>query len=206
MNAVPVPQPPAPDPAPALATGDRTLRADARRNRERLITVAREAFDEQGVEAPLDDIARRANVGPGTLYRHFANREALLLAVYRRDVEIIAGRAEALAAQLPPWPALTAWLGEQLAYISHRYGLGAAVKKLLGTEEETLQWCMTTMRAAAGGLLTRAQDAGEVRTDVDAPTVLRLVHAVGVASENAPEKADTMLAVVIAGLRPPPVD
>src|SRR5215470_704597 len=75
---------------------ERPLRADARRNRERLIEVAQAAFAEHGVDAPMDDIARRAQVGPGTLYRHFPTREALLLAVYRSDIERIAERARVL--------------------------------------------------------------------------------------------------------------
>jgi AcrR family transcriptional regulator len=185
-----------------VAAEDRSLRADARRNRERLIEVAGQAFAEHGVDAPMDDIARRAGVGPGTLYRHFPTRDALLLAVYRSDIQAIAERAQVLGAELPPMEALTAWLGEQLAYISHRHGVGAAIKKMLGSETETLDYCRNVMRAAAGGLLTRAQQAGLVRTDAEAATLLRLVHAVGMASETAPEQAELMLAIVVAGLRP----
>ncbi len=184
-----------------MSADDHSLRADARRNRERLITVAREAFNEYGVTAPLDDIARRAEVGPGTLYRHFPTREALILAVYRRDVELVAERAEALAAEYPPMEALTRWVREQLVYISHRQGLGAAIKKMMSTDTETLEWCRVTMRGAAGALLGRAQEAGLVRADMDGTMMLRLVHAVGVASEMAPEQADIMLSIVLNGLR-----
>jgi AcrR family transcriptional regulator len=177
------------------------LRADARRNRERLIVVAREAFNEHGMGTPLDDIARRAQVGPGTLYRHFPTREDLMVAVYRSDVDLIAARADTLAAELPPLEALTTWLREQLDYISHRHGLGAAVKTMLGTESETMEYCKMTMRAAGLRLLRPAQEAGLIRADVDAPTVLRLVHAVGIATETAPEQSPVMLDVVLAGLR-----
>jgi AcrR family transcriptional regulator len=187
-----------------VAAEDRSLRADARRNRERLVDVAREAFAEHGADAPMDDIARRAGVGAGTLYRHFPTREALLLAVYRSDIETIAERARTLGADLPPLEALTAWLREQLTYISHRHGIGAAIKKMLGSETETLDYCRDTMRAAAGGLLERAQQAGLVRADAEPATVLRLVHAVGLASETAPEQAELMLGIVIAGLRTEP--
>ena len=180
---------------------ERPLRADARRNRERLIEVAQAAFTEHGVDAPMDDIARRAQVGPGTLYRHFPTREALLLAVYRSDVERVAERARVLGEQLPPMEALDAWLHEQLLYISHRGGMGAAIKKMLVSDTETLDYCRDTMRAAARGLLDRAQRAGLVRADVEPATVLRLVHAVGVASETAPEQAGTMLGIVVDGLR-----
>ena len=180
---------------------DRSLRADARRNRERLIEVGREAFAEHGADAPMDDIARRAGVGAGTLYRHFPTREALLLAVYRSDIDTIAQRAQVLGAELPPLEALTAWLHEQLDYISHRHGVGAAIKKMLGSDTETLDYCRDTMRAAARGLLERAQQAGLVRADADATVLLRLVHAVGLATETAPEQAELMLGIVVAGLR-----
>jgi AcrR family transcriptional regulator len=182
--------------------GARVMRADARRNYERLMAAAREAFTEHGVDAHLDDIARRAAVGPGTLYRHFPTREALLAAVYRGDVEEMAGRADEYAATLPPEEALTAWLGLQMEYIKHKRGLGAAVKTMLGADSETLAWCRDTMRGALRGLLARAQADGLVRSDVDAADVLRLVHAVGMASESAPEDADRLLAIVVDGLRP----
>ncbi len=192
---------PVASPAEAAKPGDRSLRADARRNRERLIEVGREAFARYGVDAPMDDIARQAAVGAGTLYRHFPTREALLLAVYRSDIETIAERARILGAELPPWEALAAWLSEQLDYISHRQGVGAAIKKMLVSETETLDYCRDTMRAAAGSLLHRAQEAGVVRSDAEPTLLLRLVHAVGVASETAPEQAGPMLRIVLAGLR-----
>jgi AcrR family transcriptional regulator len=180
------------------------MRADARRNYGRLVDAAREAFTEHGTEAHLDDIARRAAVGPGTLYRHFPTREALLAAVYRGDVEELAVRANELAETQPPGEALTAWLWLQLDYIKHKRGLGAAVKSMLATDSETLAWCRDTMRGALGGLLARAQAAGLVRTDVTAADVLRLVHAVGLASEPAPEDAERLLSILVDGLRPQP--
>jgi AcrR family transcriptional regulator len=178
------------------------VRADARRNYERLIAAAREAFTEHGVEASLDDIARRAGVGPGTLYRHFPTREALLGAVYRDDVEALAERAKQLAGELPPGPALDAWLRLQLDYIKAKRGLGSAIKAMLGGDSETLAWCKETMRGALRDLLGRAQEVGAIRADVDAPTVLRLVHGVGIASESVPDEADRLLSIVLDGLRP----
>lgn len=180
---------------------DRPLRADARRNYERLMAAARAAFTEHGAEAHLDDIARRANVGPGTLYRHFPNREALLAAVYRGDVEDLVAHAEALAAHLPPGEALDAWLRLQLDYIKTKRGLGSAVKAMLANDSETLAWCRESMREALRGLLSTAQEAGVVRKDVDAPDVLRLVHGVGIASEPVPDQADRLLSLVLDGLR-----
>lgn len=180
----------------------RPQRADARRNSERLIAVARDVFQRDGAGAPLDEIARTAGVGPGTLYRHFPTREALLAAVYRQDVADIANRADTLSAELPPMEALTAWLREQLEYITNRMGLGSALKVMLAGDTETMEWCRVTMRAAAGRLLEAAQRAGGVRTDVDAVTMLRLVHGVGLAAETAPEQAELMMSIVVGGLRP----
>jgi AcrR family transcriptional regulator len=149
----------------------------------------------------MDDIAKRAQVGPGTLYRHFPSREALLAAVYRDDVGLMAKRAAELAGTLAPFDALVAWLHEQLAYVKAKIGINTMLKSMLKDDTETFEWCRDTMRAAVGDLLRSAQDAGAIRPDVDRMTVLRLVHGVGMASENAPEMADRMLDLVIDGLR-----
>jgi AcrR family transcriptional regulator len=184
--------------------GERPMRADARRNYERLLVVAREAFSERGEQASMDDIAKRAEVGPGTLYRHFPNREALLAAVYRDDVDFMAKRAEELAGTLPPFEALATWLHEQLGFIKAKLGITAVLKNILKDNTETFEWCRDAMATALGGLLESAQDAGVIRPDVDHITVLRLAHGVGMASENAPEMADRMLDLVIDGLRAKP--
>src|SRR4051794_35097889 len=131
-----------------VTTSERPLRADARANRERLVDVAREAFAAHGVEASLDDIARRAGVGPGTLYRHFPNRHALLAAVYRGDIETLSARADELAATLAPLEALTAWLTDQLRYVAFKHGLGSAIKSMLAEDSDTLDYCRTTLRDA----------------------------------------------------------
>jgi AcrR family transcriptional regulator len=184
------------------ATDPRPMRADARRNRGRVLAAAREAFTEHGTEATMDDIARRAEVGPGTLYRHFPTREALLADVYRGDVDALAEQARQLAHERPPEEALHAWLRLQLEYIRHKRGLGAAVKTILGAQSEMLVACRDIMRAALGQLLAGAQEAGVVRTDVEAAEVLRLVHGVVLASETAPDEADRLLSIVLDGLRP----
>ena len=183
-----------------MTTAERPQRADARRNQEKLIAAAREAFGEHGVEAPLDDIARRAGVGPGTLYRHFPTRNALVAAVYRDDVARLAEQADDFGATLPPAEALAAWLRVQLEYTKTKHGLGAALKTMLGTDAVTLEWCRDTLRAAVGRLLARAQEAGLVRVDIEPTAVLRLVHGVGLASEGAPEQAELLLSIVIARL------
>jgi AcrR family transcriptional regulator len=177
------------------------MRADARRNHARLMAAAREAFTEHGYEASLDDIAKRAEVGPGTLYRHFPTREALLAAVYRDDVDALVAQADDLGRRLPPEEALTAWLLVQLDYIKFKRGLGSAIKTMLGNDSETLGYCRETMHAGMGRLLDRAQEAGIIRDDVDGTHVMRLVHGIGLACESAPDMADFLLSVVIDGLR-----
>jgi AcrR family transcriptional regulator len=180
------------------------MRADARRNYERLLAAARDAYTEHGVEAALDDIAKRAAVGPGTLYRHFPNREALLGAVYRDDVDRLVSKADELLATCPVEEAFRQYLAYQLDYIKQMRGLGAAIKAMLSTDSETLDWCKTTMRGAMGKVLERAQAEGIIRQDVTSADVVRLVHGVGMAVQATPEEADHLLAIVIDGLRARP--
>ncbi|WP_034594468.1 TetR/AcrR family transcriptional regulator [Hamadaea tsunoensis] len=183
------------------AAAGKPLRADARRNRERLMAAAQAAFTENGEAASMDDIAKRAGVGPGTLYRHFPSREALLAEVYREGIAGLAARAVELGATEPPMTALVTFLREQVEYGRSKRGLGVAVKAMIN-ESETMDWCRETLRTAVGDLLDRAKADGSVRPDADRLVVLRLVHAVAYASENAPEMSDRMLDVVIDGLRP----
>lgn len=178
------------------------MRADARRNYEALIAAAREAFAEHGADAPLDDIARRAKVGAGTLYRHFPHRDELLAAVYVADIEALSAQATKMAKELPPEEALTAFLRLLLDYTQMKLGLHTAIKQMLATRNDTYNLCRGLLGDAAETVITRAQDAGVVRGDLDAWTVLRLMHGVALASENAPETTETMLLVVRNGLRP----
>jgi AcrR family transcriptional regulator len=179
----------------------RPLRADARRNQERLLSAARDAFTVHGERASLDDIVKRAGVGPGTLYRHFPNREALLAAVFTEDVTSLAAQAKQLSAELPPMAALTEFLRVQVEYGKSRKGVGLAVKAMFSSDCEVLNWCRDTLCGALGVLLEAAQREGHVRTDIDSLLVLRLGHGVAMASEFSPDDSGRMLAVVIDGLR-----
>jgi AcrR family transcriptional regulator len=181
----------------------RQMRADARRNYDRLIVAAREAFTERGAEASLDDIAKRAGVGPGTLYRHFPNREQLLAAVYRSDVENRAAQADKLAREYSVEQALTSWLRLQMNDIKIKRGLGSALKTMLAADSETFVFCRDTLRGAVDRLLVPAQEAGIIRADVEPADVLRLVHGVAVSCESDPDQADRLLSIVLDGLRPP---
>jgi AcrR family transcriptional regulator len=181
------------------------VRADARRNYDRLVDAARAAFTEHGVDAPLDDIARRAGVGAGTLYRHFPTREALIEAVYRVDVDELCGLAYELLQTSPPGDALAAWLRAQVAHVQRKRGLGSALVAVFGQDSELFAWCRQRLWAASGALLTAAREAGAVRGDVEAPDLLRLGHGVAVATEFVPDEAQRLLTVVLDGLRVAPL-
>jgi len=182
----------------------RPMRADARRNYERILECARQAFTEFGPEAPLDDIARRAGVGPGTLYRHFPHREALIEAVYRSSVEDLSHRAEELLETCSPLDALQQWMRAQVAFVMGRRGLAITLKAALDHDSETFQLCHTMATEAAASLLRPAQLAGLVRPEIEPRDLIRLGHGIGVACESAPEAAERLLTVAFAGLQAVP--
>jgi AcrR family transcriptional regulator len=177
------------------------LRADARRNRERLLAAAASAFAEQGADAPLEDIARRAGVGIGTLYRHFPTRLALQEGVFRSQVETVCARGRELAGAPSPGEAFAAWLRVLAGFLAAKRGLSHALISTLGKDSELISSCGQAMRDTAGQLLTRAQQAGAVRGDLSAMDVMRLMHGIGVATEHASGEADRMLSLLLDGMR-----
>jgi AcrR family transcriptional regulator len=195
-----------PDPAPAGEA--RPMRADARRNYERLLSAAVGAFTEHGADdVSLEEIARRAGVGIGTLYRHFPTRQALLEAVYRDQVEALRARADELLATDPPGEALAEWLRALSAFSSTKHTLTSSLLATLGKESDLLSVCSKVIGEAADALLIRAKQAGIVRQDADARDMIRLVHAVNIATQRAPSdpgQADRLLGIVLDGLRPQP--
>ncbi|MFH9007100.1 TetR/AcrR family transcriptional regulator [Streptomyces afghaniensis] len=184
----------------------RPMRADARRNHERLLKMAVEAFAEHGEGASLDDIAKRAGVGSGTLYRHFPTRHALLEAAYLDRVEAIAARADELAAELPPGEALVEWLYELGAGMTRMRGLRALLGPAVTQSDSTVATaCGDSVRSAAGRLVRAAQEEGTLRRDVDPIDVLRLAHGVTAAAEPADEEGGHIrryLTLLTEGLRP----
>jgi AcrR family transcriptional regulator len=178
------------------------VRADARRNYERIVATARDAFLNDGVDVPLDDIAKRAGVGAGTLYRHFPSRDSLVEAVYREEITQLADAAYRLRDELPPGDALFAWMREQVRWINDSLGMASALKSAMDSESETYAYCKKTIRAAVGALLEPAQEAGIVRADLQQGDLLRLTHGVGAAAQYSDaEGVERMLSVVIDGLR-----
>jgi AcrR family transcriptional regulator len=177
------------------------LRADARQNHARLINAATMVFAEKGAAAPLEDIARRAGVGIGTLYRHFPTRLDLQAAVFRSQVGTVCGEGDALLETASPEQAFTAWVRSLSAYLVTKRGLSRALIEAVGVESELISSCWTTMRETTERLLANGQRDGVIRPDVDAMDVMRLVHGVTLSTEKAPERADMLLSVMLDGLR-----
>lgn len=183
------------------------LRADARRNYERILRAARLVFAEQGVDVAIDEIAQRAGVGNATLYRRFPTRQALLEAVHREEIDAMSARARQLLALPSPEEALTTWLRELVRQGSTSRSLTTALTVALRSAGSDVSWCRETMVAAATSLLDRAQMAGAIDGHITAGQVLKLANAVALASEGEPDQerqADELLTVVLNGIRRQP--
>ncbi|MGK5554308.1 TetR/AcrR family transcriptional regulator [Actinomadura kijaniata] len=182
-------------------TTDRPLRADARRNAGRVLAAARETFAEQGPDASLNEIARRAGVGPGTLYRHFPNRRALQAAVLRDRVERLASLADELRAA-PPAEALEAWLRAFLAHARTDHGLGG--EALRHEPSDTGFDCHQVIVDTAAGVLDRARRAGAARPDARPGDLLRIVAGIALSppvGDDDPGQAERLLALVLDAVR-----
>lgn len=165
-------------------------RADARKNRDLLLAAAREAVAEHGTDTSLRDIARRAGVGIGTLYRHFPTREALLEALLNASFDVLRARADSLLASPAPGDALLMWLGELAAGSSTYQGLPESIMNALADEESGLHASCAQMRSAGGRLLEREQQAGSVRSDVTVSEVIALALGLAWAAERSVESSD----------------
>jgi AcrR family transcriptional regulator len=177
----------------------RPKRADARRNYEKLVAAAREEFGEHGTSAPLEDVAARAGLGIGTLYRHFPTRQALLEAVYVDEVEAMARAADDLAS-LPPWEALTQWFQQYVGFAATKKALTEALLEA-APDSDVLLACRTALTGAGTGLIERAQRAGVVRPDTDFLDVGRLVSGIAMVPTADPEQKQRMLQLALDGLR-----
>jgi AcrR family transcriptional regulator len=180
------------------------MRADARRNRDLLLSAALAAFTEHGADdVSLEEIARRAGVGIGTLYRHFPTRQDLLESVYRDQVEALCTLAAGLLDAPSPGDALATWLRAMLAFSTTKRSLVTSMLATMDQTSEIFSACSTVIRQAVESLLARAQEAGEIRRDVDAGDIMRLSHAITVATERAPghpEQAERLLRLMLDGL------
>ncbi|MEU8813521.1 TetR/AcrR family transcriptional regulator [Actinoplanes sp. NPDC048796] len=174
----------------------RPQRADARRNFDALLAAARDAFAENGTDASLEDIARRAGVGIGTLYRNFPTRQDLFEAVYVEEIDQLRQVAEKVAA-LPPWQALSAWMEQFVRYAVTK----RAVIEALNRESEMFRSCRATMYAAGEPLFTRAQEAGEVRPDASFDDVLRMISGLTGGAFVDDAQRDRVFGFALSGIR-----
>ncbi len=182
-------------------------RADARRNYDRLLAAAAAVFAERGADdVSLEEIARRAGVGIGTLYRHFPARQALLEAVYKDQVdglEVLAGK---LLAAESPGAALGEWMRAFVAFGRTKRSMSSALVATIGKNSEFMSACSATLRSCTEALLSRAQEAGEARREVQGADIMRLAHALIMATELAPADADQpdrLLGLVVDGVLMP---
>jgi AcrR family transcriptional regulator len=178
----------------------RPKRADAQRNREKVITAAREAFAEGGASTSLEEIARRAEVGIGTLYRHFPSRQALLEGVYVDEVQALC-RSAADLADLAPWDALVAWLHRFVGYMATKQALAQELLNYVERDAAVFKSSRSALYAAGGPLLERAQEAQVVREDTDLPEVIQMVGGISKIATSAPGQIDHILDIALDGLR-----
>ncbi len=183
---------------------ERKPRADAQRNRERILEVAKQQFTRVGANASLEDIARRAGVGPGTLYRHFPAREDLLVAVYRSEMEELAAAERTLADTMSPVEALRAWLLLLVDAVERKHIIAPVLNELVGDPQKVFKASHGQIHEALRALVKRAVKSGDIRKDLDPIDLLRAI--VGVANVSAspdwPQSARRLVDILIAGARP----
>jgi AcrR family transcriptional regulator len=184
-------------------TAVRKPRADAERNRVRLLETAKAAFAEKGSAASLDEIARTAGVGAGTLYRHFPTRDALVAAVYRNETEQLVAAADRLAKTHPPLTALREWLLLFVDYIATKHGMSEVLNSIVGGTSDLYSASTARVKQAMAKLVDRAVASGDIRLDLDPLDLLRALAGVaniglGPDGERA---AKHMVDILIAGVR-----
>ena len=178
----------------------RPKRADARRNYEKVLAAAREAFAEGGESTALEEIARRAGVGIGTLYRHFPNRQALVEALYVGEVDEICRSADALE-DVDPWEALSSWFERFIGYIATKQALANELLNYLDRDAQLFKACRTSLWEAGEPLLRRAQEAGAVRPDVSIGEVMQMVMGIAKIPTGDPAQTQQILRIALDGLR-----
>lgn len=181
----------------------RKPRADAQRNRARLLKTAKAAFAEKGAEASLDEIARTAGVGAGTLYRHFPTRDALIEAVYRHETEQLVAAATRLSGTHAPTAALREWLQLFVDYMATKHGMYEALNSIVGGTSELYSASTEQMTRAIAKLIDRAAASGDIRSDFDPLDLLRALAGVANMSSgpDGTKAAKRMIDILMAGIR-----
>ena len=188
-----------------LQPAPRKPRIDAQRNRERILEVAKEEFSREGADARLDEIAKRAGVGSGTLYRHFPTRDTLIEAVYRSEVEKLAAAGGRLSAAMPPVEALRAWMLLLVDYIAAKHIIAPALNSVAGGPSKLYASSRSLIEGAMDSLVRRAQASGDVRRDISAADLLCAMIGVSLVDSGPDwqQRAQRLVDVLIAGARPP---
>jgi AcrR family transcriptional regulator len=181
----------------------RAQRADACRNRDRLLEVASDAFATWGVDASLEKIAKVADVGIGTLYRHFPTRDALVEAVYRHNVDLLCDGAEELSTTLPPDEALAEWMQRFVAYVGTKKGLATYLKSVVSADSDLFVSTHARVQSTIGGLLDAAAAAGSIRAGVEGMELLRALSGVCLMADSpgGPEQGAKVAGLLMDGLR-----
>jgi AcrR family transcriptional regulator len=182
---------------------ERGLRADARRNRDKLVRVAGLAFAEHGIDTSLEQIAERAGVGIGTLYRHFPTREHLVEVVYAREVQALCQAADELAKNHPPDMALGLWMQRFVDYIAAKRGMAVSLKLLLASNSEFFAEASGKIPAALQRLIDAAKANGSIRADIDSSDLLNALSGIYGAPQTPDwrERSKRMVALLMDGLR-----
>jgi len=175
-------------------------RADARRNYDKVVAAARQTFAERGNATSLEEIARRAGVGIGTLYRNFPNRQALLEAVYVDEVESLCRTATELDA-LPPWDAFSAWARRLVGYLATKQALAHELLEYLDRDAPLFKTCRASLVSAGQPLLERAQQAHAVRADTSLWEIIQMVGGIAKIAGAEPEQIEHILTIALDGLR-----
>jgi AcrR family transcriptional regulator len=182
----------------------RKPRTDAQRNRERILEVAKEAFTRRGANASLDDIAKEAGVGAGTLYRHFPTRDALIEAVYRTEVEKLAAAERKFAEAMPPIEALRAWMLLFVDYIATKQIIAPVLNTFVGGPSKLYEGSRAHIQRAIDGLVKRAIKSGDIRKDLEPFDLLRALIGVShvASSPDWQQSAKRLIDILITGSRP----
>ena len=186
------------------STTVRKPRIDALRNRDRILEVAKAAFTRQGANASLEEIAKQAGVGTGTLYRHFPTRDELIEGVYRNEVEKLAAAAARFAEVMSPLEALRAWMLLLVDYIAAKHIIAPALNSVVGGPSRLYEDSHTMIQGAIDELARRAKKSGDLRKDLAASDLLRALIGVSHVSSSAdwPQSARRLVDILIAGSRP----
>ena len=186
------------------STTARKPRTDAVRNRERILEVAKAAFTRQGADASLDEIAKQAGVGAGTLYRHFPTRDALIEGVYRNEVEKLAAAAGRFAETMSPIEALRAWMLLLVDHIAAKHIIAPALNSIVGGPSRLYEGSRSLIQGAIDELVKRAKRSGDLRRDLDAFDLLRALIGVSHVGSGADwqQSARRLVDILIAGSRP----